>query len=166
MRSRWVGLAAVLAIAGLIAAGLVLARRPRPGEVVPSDAAITQALQQAREDTAAAPGAVPAPRAPTRGDVAAPRAGASDSAAEKSRWVHFVKGFDVSDLSRERRELFVRFANAERCTCGCGYTLAGCRAYDPTCPISEPRVQKLLDSVRAGLYASPPNVRRRPAPGG
>jgi hypothetical protein len=77
-----------------------------------------------------------------------------------------VKGFDVSDLTPARRAMFVRFANAQRCTCGCGYTLAGCRAYDPTCPVSGPRVGKLLDSVRAGRVPGPARARPVPAPGG
>ncbi|HEY6866197.1 MAG TPA: hypothetical protein VI792_03005, partial [Candidatus Eisenbacteria bacterium] len=162
------------AFASVIAAVLLTARRHGPGE--PSDADVAQALRQARGDSAAPalaprdvtarPAAPPARTAPSAPAAPAARANAADNAAEKSRFVHFVKGFDVSDLSPERRELFLRFANAERCTCGCGYTLAGCRAYDPTCPISEPRVQKLLDSVRAGLYTTPPDTRRRPAPGG
>ena len=99
----------------------------------PSDAAIEQALRQAR-------GAGPAP---------APAAAATDSAEDKNRRVSVVKGFDYDDLSAARRRLFVRLANQRRCTCGCGYTLAGCRSYDPTCPVSGPRVQAMLDSIRA-----------------
>ena len=89
-------------------------------------------------------------------------AAADDSAAIKARWVDEVPGFDLSGLNAARREIFVRFANAERCTCGCGYTLAACRAYDPSCEVSAPRVQTLLDSVRAGHITSTAGVRKRP----
>jgi len=76
--------------------------------------------------------------------------GEVDSTELKSRWTDDARGVDLSVLTPAKREIFLRFANAERCTCGCGYTLAGCRAFDPTCPVSGPRVQRLLDSVRAG----------------
>jgi hypothetical protein len=144
MRTLWIGAVAVVALVVAISAGVWQARRPRaPARAdlgAPGDS-IAQALRQARGDSAA-------------------RAYSVDS-GDKSRWVNEVKGFDVSDLTPVRREQFVRFANAERCTCGCGYTLAGCRSYDPTCPVSEPRVQKLLDSVRAGLYPSGPGAAAR-----
>ena len=87
---------------------------------------------------------------------------AIDSAELKSRWTDEVKGVDVSALSPQRREIFLRFANAERCTCGCGFTLAGCRAYDATCEVSLPLARALLDSVRSGRIASAAGVRARP----
>ena len=90
------------------------------------------------------------------------RPAVDDSAAIKARWVDDIPGFDVADLSAARREIFVRFANAERCTCGCGYTLAACRAFDSSCEVSAPRVQTLLDSVRAGRITSAAGVRKRP----
>ncbi len=145
MRTRWIGIAALVALVGLIAAGAWLTGRPRPRPVAavsPSDESITQALRQARGDSAARPAA---------GDT-----------VDKSRWMPEVKGFDVSGLRPERRAMFVRFANAQRCTCGCGYTLAGCRSYDPTCPVSGPRVEKLLDSVRTGRYSSGTPAMARP----
>ena len=86
-----------------------------------------------------------------------------DSTELKSRWTDEVRGVDLSDLAPERREVFLRFANAERCTCGCGFTLAACRAYDLTCPVSLPRVESLLDSVRSGRIASVRGLRERPA---
>jgi len=86
-----------------------------------------------------------------------------DSAALKSRWIDEVQGVDASALSAERHEIFVRFANAERCTCGCGYTLAACRVYDTTCPVSLPRIESLLDSVRSGQITSAAGLRERRA---
>jgi len=144
--SAWIALgAAALLVAGL-AAAIRHARSPRapsraaPAVGEPSDSTIEQALRQ-----------IPA---------------AVDSAALKSRWVDEVRGVDVSALSPKRREIFLRFANAERCTCGCGYTLGACRAYDLTCPVSLPRVETLLDSVRAGRIPSAAGLRERPRPGG
>ncbi len=87
---------------------------------------------------------------------------AVDSTAIKTRWVEDVPGFDLAALDSKRREIFVRFANAERCTCGCGYTLAACRAFDSTCDVSGPRVQSLYDSVRAGRITSAAGIRERP----
>ena len=85
-----------------------------------------------------------------------------DSAAIKAHWEDEVGGIDASSLTREKKEIFVRVANSERCTCGCGYTLAACRQYDLTCPVSLPRVQALFDSVRTGKIRSAQGLRERP----
>jgi hypothetical protein len=77
--------------------------------------------------------------------------GATSDSVLKTLWKDEVQGVDVTHLSEVQRTLFVKLANAQRCTCGCGYTLAGCRTYDPTCEVSLPRVEALLDSVRRGL---------------
>lgn len=144
-RIRWI---AIVAVAGLVAglsAAWWYARPPRPR---------------------------PAPSAPDKGasqpempDDAIHRGlkrAADDSTAIKARWVDEVPGFDLAGLDSARREVFVRFANAERCTCGCGYTLAACRAFDSSCEVSGPRVQTLLDSVRAGRIRSTAGIRKRP----
>jgi hypothetical protein len=91
---------------------------------------------------------------------------AVDSVALKSRWTDEIEGLELTQLSPERREIFLRFANAERCTCGCGYTLAACRVYDPNCPSSPKRVEALLDSVRKGLIRRASGVRERPSSSG
>lgn len=146
MRTRWIGIAALAVLGVAIAVGVRQAARSRvtPGaNPNPPEEAIAQALRQARADSAAL--------------------AVSGTAGDKSRWVAEVKGFDIADLSPGRRDMFVRFANAQRCTCGCGYTLAGCRTYDPTCPVSGPRVEKLLDSVRAGRYSGAVRARPKPA---
>ena len=105
-----------------------------------SDADVERALELAR---AGAPAAV-------------------DSTAIKSAWHDEVRGVDVSALSSARRSIFLRFANAERCTCGCGYTLAGCLASDMTCEISRSSIAALLDSVNAGRITGARGVRERP----
>ena len=85
-----------------------------------------------------------------------------DSEAIKNNWTENVRGVDLAALRPERLDLFLRFANSERCTCGCGYTLAACRAYDLTCPVSLPRVQSLYDSVANGVIRSAAGLRQRP----
>jgi hypothetical protein len=85
-----------------------------------------------------------------------------DSTAYKQRWIEEVRGADLTGLDPARRERFLRFANAEQCTCGCGYTLAGCRASDMTCDVSGPKIAALLDSVRSGSIASARGLRARP----
>ncbi len=85
---------------------------------------------------------------------------------DKSRWVDDVPGVDVSGLDSVRLAIFVSHANARRCTCGCGYTLAGCRAYDPTCEKSLPFLTALRDSICAGRLTSAPDIRSRPGRAG
>src|SRR5258705_4426037 len=95
----WIGLgAAVLLLAGL-AVGVWQARPHKPASMP------TQFDEPDSDVVERALGQIP---------------GAVDSAALKSRWMDEVKGVDVSGLTPARREIFVRFANAERCTCGCG----------------------------------------------
>jgi hypothetical protein len=75
-------------------------------------------------------------------------------------WVDEVENADVSRLTDHQRELFLRYANSEDCICG--YTLASCRAFNPTCPGSPPRVSALLDSIRSGRIQSATGLRARP----
>lgn len=89
-----------------------------------------------------------------------------DSAAFKQRWLDEVRGVDLAGLDSARSELFLRFANAQRCTCGCGYTLAGCRESDMTCDVSGPRLEALLDSIRTGRITRARGIRARPHTGG
>ena len=143
-RSLWIGAAAI----AFLALGLtVLVRqwRPAPQNASPSapadtgDAVIDQALGQ-----------IPA---------------AVDSAEIKSRWMDDIKGIEIGALEGAQRELFVRFANARRCTCGCGFTLAACRTYDPTCPVSAPILEALRDSISAMRIRSANGLRERPRGG-
>jgi hypothetical protein len=105
-----------------------------------SDADVERALRLARESAPAA----------------------SDSTAIKNAWHDEVTGVDLGALPAARRSIFLRFANAERCTCGCGYTLAGCLASDMTCEISRSSVSALMDSVNSGRISSARGVRTRP----
>jgi hypothetical protein len=82
---------------------------------------------------------------------------------EKNRWRDELPGADVAALTPERREIFLRLANTRRCTCGCGYTLAACRAYDTSCEKSLPKATALLDSVSQGWISDAIGARTRPA---
>ena len=138
--TRWIGLAAAVLLMVGIGSGVWLSRPPKPAPTKvtePGDEVVDQALSQI-------PGLV-------------------DSAAIKSQWMDEVKGVDLTAATSTQREIFLRFANAERCTCGCGYTLAACRTYDTTCPVSLPIVQALFDSVRTGRIRSAAGLRQRPA---
>lgn len=155
-RAHWVALMALV----VLAAGLGVAvwqsrparppafppRATRPTGTEPGEQVIEEALRQA----------------PSAEGAQTP----IDSAAFKQRWLDEVRGVDLAGLDTTRTELFLRFANAERCTCGCGYTLAGCRASDMTCDVSGSRLDALLDSIRAGHISRARGIRPRPRTGG
>jgi len=90
------------------------------------------------------------------------RLAAVDS-SQKTTWVDEIPEFDVSMLTPPQRRLLIRYANAQSCTCGCGFTLAACRRYDSQCDVSLPRVERLRDSVAAGLLTRAEGLREPPA---
>jgi hypothetical protein len=137
----------MLAAIVLIAAGVLLARFAAPPPAPPLSPAPPPAPVVAGGETRAQRNA----RLSTIGED------------KKSEWVDEIPGADASALPPERREVFLRFANAERCSCGCGFTLAACRRFDQECDVSGPRVQRLLDSVTAGQIPDARGVRERPA---
>jgi hypothetical protein len=89
------------------------------------------------------------------------RLAAIDS-TKKNEWVDELPDVDLAALGPGRAEVFLRFANARRCTCGCGFTLAACRRFDSTCEVSGPLVAALYDSVAKGLLADARGLRERP----
>jgi|SRR5579871_289070 len=50
-----------------------------------------------------------------------------------------LPGVDTSKLTAEQRMAALHKLNAETCDCGCKYTLAQCRIYDPGCNMSKER---------------------------
>jgi hypothetical protein len=86
----------------------------------------------------------------------------ADSARMRAKWHDDVRDMDLTPLDHKQRDVFLRFANAERCTCGCGFSLAGCRASDMTCETSGPRLSALLDSVRSGSLRNANGLGSRP----
>jgi len=154
-RIHWV---AIVAIAVLIAGIAIALRQSRVPRVPEPSQTPAGAGQPAGEP----PGEPKGPVVQQALEQAAPALANIDSTAYKHRWIDDVRGADLTGLDHAKRELFLRFANAEECTCGCGYTLAGCRASDMTCDISGPRIEALLDSVRSGHIASARGIRTRP----
>ena len=129
-RVSWVMLVAIAALMGGLAVWLSQSGPPTPASLPPiaapddtSDSVIDQALGQ-----------VPV-----------------DSTELRNRWLGDVRFADLSSLTATEADLFVRAANTRRCSCGCGFTLATCRAYDTTCPVSGGYAEALIDSVRRGL---------------
>jgi hypothetical protein len=86
-----------------------------------------------------------------------------DSIRRKTAWVDEIPDLELASLPGPARETFLRIANGRMCDCGCGYTLAGCRRYDATCPVSGPRARALFDSVRAGRITHAGAHPERPA---
>jgi hypothetical protein len=152
-RSHWIALVALVVLAAGLGTAVWQWRPPResavprstagsPPGAEPGERVIEEALRQAPP--------VQGPQTPI------------DSTAFKQRWLDEVRGVDLAGLDSTRRVLFVRFANAGRCTCGCGYTLAACRASDMTCEVSGARLEALLDSIRAGHITRARGIRARP----
>ena len=59
-----------------------------------------------------------------------------------------IKVVDLSGLDATQKRGVLETANAQRCTCGCGMTLAQCIATDSTCPIRQDNVEKLKTMVK------------------
>jgi len=55
-----------------------------------------------------------------------------------------LPGVDTSQLTREQRMSALHKLNADTCDCGCRYTLAQCRIYDPACNISRERAAAVV----------------------
>jgi hypothetical protein len=61
-----------------------------------------------------------------------------------------IKVVDFSGLDAAQKRSALEAANAARCTCGCGMTLAQCVATDSTCPVREDniaQIRKIVDQA-------------------
>jgi hypothetical protein len=58
-----------------------------------------------------------------------------------------IKVIDFSVLDAKQKRGALEAANAARCNCGCGMTLAQCVATDSTCPIRQTNVDKIKGMV-------------------
>ena len=58
-----------------------------------------------------------------------------------------IKVIDFSGLDAKQKRGALEAANAARCNCGCGMTLAQCVATDSTCPIRQTNVDKIKRMV-------------------
>src|SRR5579864_6980017 len=55
-----------------------------------------------------------------------------------------LPGVDTSKLTPEQRMAALHKLNAASCDCGCKYTLAQCRIYDPVCKMSKERAAAIV----------------------
>jgi thiol-disulfide isomerase/thioredoxin len=58
-----------------------------------------------------------------------------------------LPGVKLTGLSSEQRAAALKKFNAEECSCGCKFTLAQCRIYDPACKISTDRTAEIVKQV-------------------
>jgi hypothetical protein len=58
-----------------------------------------------------------------------------------------IKVVDFSGLDAAQKRSALEAANAARCTCGCGMTLAQCVATDSTCPVREDNIAQIRKIV-------------------
>ena len=70
-----------------------------------------------------------------------------------------LPGLDTSKLTPEQRMAALHKLNAESCDCGCKYTLAQCRIYDPACNISKERAAAIVkDAAKLPAKNAPENT--------
>lgn len=62
-----------------------------------------------------------------------------------------LTAIDFSSLSSDQKHSALVQANAARCTCGCGMTLAQCVATDMTCPVRMDNITKIRGMVQKAL---------------
>jgi cytochrome c biogenesis protein CcmG, thiol:disulfide interchange protein DsbE len=55
-----------------------------------------------------------------------------------------LPGVNMTKLTAEQRTVALHKLNAESCDCGCKYTLAQCRIYDPACKTSTERAAAIV----------------------
>jgi len=58
-----------------------------------------------------------------------------------------IPGVDMSALTPTQKEAALKRLNAEKCTCGCGLTLAQCRINDPDCEVSLPLAKTIVAGI-------------------
>lgn len=68
----------------------------------------------------------------------------------KTRFQEEFPGLEAAaPLSPVSRRLVVQWANAEKCSCRCGYTVASCLKLDSTCPNRPSNLQRLEERIKA-----------------
>ena len=60
-----------------------------------------------------------------------------------------IPGVDLTSATPAEREAILKRLNTDKCTCGCGLTLAQCRINDPTCQVSLPVAQGMAKEMIA-----------------
>jgi thiol-disulfide isomerase/thioredoxin len=74
-----------------------------------------------------------------------------------------LPGVDMSRLSPEQRDAALHKFNAESCDCGCKFTLAQCRIYDPACQISQRRTGEIVKELGKSANASAVKEEAKPS---
>jgi len=64
-----------------------------------------------------------------------------------------LPGVDFSGLTPSQKKEALKRMNMEKCTCGCGMTIAQCRLNDSSCPISKALAAKIVKEMRDGRPA-------------
>ena len=64
-----------------------------------------------------------------------------------------LTAIDFTSLTADQKRAALVEANAGRCTCGCGMTLAQCVATDMTCPVREGNITRIRAMVQKALNA-------------
>ncbi len=59
-----------------------------------------------------------------------------------------IKVVRFDDLDSKQKRTALESANAARCTCGCGMTLAQCVSTDMSCPVREPNIERIKTMVQ------------------
>ena len=68
------------------------------------------------------------------------------SILEKTSYTE-IPGIDMKVLSKEHRENIMQRTNVEKCSCGCGFTIAGCRHLDTSCGVSLPMAKQIVTEI-------------------
>jgi cytochrome c biogenesis protein CcmG/thiol:disulfide interchange protein DsbE len=74
-----------------------------------------------------------------------------------------LPGVNTDGLTAEQRAAALHKFNAENCTCGCQFTLAQCRIYDPACKYSRDRCAAIVKEIAASKPATNPEAQTAPA---
>lgn len=76
-----------------------------------------------------------------------------------------LPGVNTEGLTPEQRAAALHKFNAETCSCGCQFTLAQCRIYDPACKVSMDRTAAIVKEVSTKpAKPQPPAVAEPSAP--
>jgi thiol-disulfide isomerase/thioredoxin len=69
-----------------------------------------------------------------------------------------LPGVNTEGLTPEQRAVALHKFNAEACTCGCQFTLAQCRIYDPACKISMDRTAAIVKEMSSAKEKAKPDA--------
>ena len=67
-----------------------------------------------------------------------------------------LPGVDFSKLTAKQKRAALRQLNEQKCTCGCGLTLAQCRINDTGCPVSVKLAQQVVEKIARGQNTASP----------